>query len=362
MKINFDDYDLTEFAIKEGVFGGIWSKLITPIHIGTKFTQKNKIFRSSIWSTNGELLSAGLPKFVNFSENPENFPVPLSINNCAFVEKIDGSLCCIDYTNGQVCMRTRGTMSYTSLENAPDFEYCLSTNPSIIEWLKINPHCTVLCELTTPNLKIVLDYGLTPQFWLVGVVNKNDYSLMPQNELDNLAVELGIQRPNSFSFNTIEQLLAEVSKWVGREGICLYSNGGREIHKIKADSYLKLHRFKSNATLENTLELFFSYGRPSYQEFETQLQLQFDYECWNMVRGFASNVCDASKEVQKILEGFDVFVEKTLRPLSTRREQAQKVLESYGTTNRASFVFTRLDSKLLTDDQVKKLFWQILKK
>ena len=70
MHINFADYDLTEFAIKEGVFGGIWSKLITPIHIGTKFTQKNKIFRSSIWSTDGELISAGLPKFVNFSENP----------------------------------------------------------------------------------------------------------------------------------------------------------------------------------------------------------------------------------------------------------------------------------------------------
>jgi hypothetical protein len=259
-------------------------------------------------------------------------------------------------------MRTRGTLSYTSLENAPDFDYCLAQNPSIIEWLKINSHYTVLCELTTPKLKIVIDYGQTPQFWLVGVVNKNDYSLMPQNELDNLAIELGIPRPNSFSFNTIEQLLAEVSHWVGREGICLYSKNGQEIHKIKADSYLKLHRFKSNATLENTLELFFSYGRPSYQEFETQLQLQFDYECWNMVRGFASNVCDAAKEVRKILEGFDLFVENTLKPLSTRREQAQKVLESYGTTNRASFIFTRLDSKLLTEDQVKKLFWQVLKK
>lgn len=142
----------------------------------------------------------------------------------------------------------------------------------------------------------------------------------------------------------------------------MYSKNSQEIHKIKAESYLKLHRFKENATLENTLELFFSYGRPSYQEFERQLQLQFDYECWNMVRGFASNICDAATEVHKILEGFDEFVKKTLKPLSTRREQAQKVLESYGTTNRAAFVFTKLDSKILTDDQIKKLFWQILKK
>lgn len=202
---------MTEFAIKEGVFGSIWSKLITPSHIGTKFTQKNKIFRSSIWSSDtNELLSGGLIKFVNFSENPSEFPVPLSIDNCAFVEKIDGSLCCIDYINGQISMRTRGTLSYVSLENALDFEYCLSKYPQITTWLMQNSYYTLLCEITTPKLKIVLDYGPEPDFWLVGAVNKNDYSLMPQNELDKLGIILGLRRPVSFSFNSIDQLLAEV--------------------------------------------------------------------------------------------------------------------------------------------------------
>jgi hypothetical protein len=123
-----------------------------------------------------------------------------------------------------------------------------------------------------------------------------------------------------------------------------------------------LHRFKGNATLENTLELFFEYGQPSYQEFERQLVATFDYECFTMVRGYASNICDAAKQVHQIIDGIDAFVDGTLRPLPTRRAQAEKVLASYSTTNRSAMVFTRLDDKLLSDDQVKKLFWQVLKK
>ena len=362
MKIKFENYDLTEFVVKEGIFCGTEAKLITPQHIGVKFTQQNKIFRSSIWATDtGELLSGGMVKFTNFGENMENFPVPLSVDNCVFVEKIDGSLVCLDYINNQLSMRTRGTLSYENMENASDFEYCLSQHLTIVKWLKSNVNYTLLCEITTPNLKIVLDYGSEPQFWLVGAVNKNDYSLMTQSELDVLGEELKLKRPQSFSFSSIPELLDKVAAWTDKEGVCLYSCNSQKIHKIKANVYLKLHRFKENATLENTLELFFEYGQPSYQEFEKQLQSQFDFECWNMVRGFASNVCDAAMEVRKIVIGITNFVEP-LKPLS-RKDAALKITSSYGKeTGRTSMCFTLLDSKPLTDDQLKKLFWQVLKK
>ena len=124
MRVNFDNYDLTDFLIKEGVsFGGLYAKLIQPNHIGTKFTQKNKIFRSSIWSDAGELLSASYPKFVNFGENPAEFPVPLSIDGWTFVEKIDGSACIVDYVNDNFSARTRGTFTYEGMENVDDFNF-----------------------------------------------------------------------------------------------------------------------------------------------------------------------------------------------------------------------------------------------
>ena len=184
MKINFNDYDLENFLIKEGTFCGIPCKLIQPNHIGTKFTQKNKIFRSSLWDLEGNLISAGFPKFVNFGENPENFPVPTSLNNCKILEKIDGSLCICDYVNGHFSSRTRGTFEYKQLENYKDFEYCFQNNPNIEKWIKSNSNYTLLFEITTPNMKIVIDYGDIPQLRLIGCVNKDDYSLLNQYQLD----------------------------------------------------------------------------------------------------------------------------------------------------------------------------------
>ena len=152
-----------------------------------------------------------------------------------------------------------------------------------------------------------------------------------------------------------------VDQWKGKEGVCVYSKNDQSIHKVKSSDYLIKHRFKSEATLENTLDLYFSYGKPLYQEFESKLTETFDYECFEMVRGYASQICDASKEVNKIVDGFKSFVDNQLKVLSTRKEQAQKVISSYSESNRASMIFSLLDGKTLTSDQHKKLFWQVLK-
>jgi len=91
MQINFSDYDFTGFSVKDCQFCGIPAKLINPEDITIKFNQKNKIFRSSIWSLDGKLLSAGFPKFTNWSENPEHFPIPENLDGATIVDKIDGS-------------------------------------------------------------------------------------------------------------------------------------------------------------------------------------------------------------------------------------------------------------------------------
>ena len=363
MNINFENYNFEEFTIKEGVFCNVPSKLIIPNHIGTKFNQKNKIFRSSIWTMNGELLSASLPKFTNFGENPDNFPVPLTIDNCNFVEKIDGSLVCIDYVNNILSMRTRGVFSYNTAENSFDFEYCLLKYPRIEEWIKANPNYSLICEITTPNLKIVIDYGNEPDFWLIGAVNKNDYSLMTQKELKELSNLLGIKRPETFTFNSIDELITVVSSWSNnKEGVCLYCNNDQSIFKIKADVYLKLHRFKENATIENTIDLFISYNYPSYLEFEKVLNTQFDYECWKMVQGFASDICTAWKEVKNI-ENHMLFFIENIKSLPTRKEQALTIFKSYGKeTNRSSFLFKLLNGESLNQEDYKKLLYQVLKK
>ena len=63
MRIDLSTIDAEQFQIKPGIFCGLDAILVIPNHIGTKFTQANKIFSSSIWSKTGELLSASFPKF-----------------------------------------------------------------------------------------------------------------------------------------------------------------------------------------------------------------------------------------------------------------------------------------------------------
>jgi hypothetical protein len=92
MKTDLKSIDLTQFMVHEHTINGEVVYLVQPQHIGANFTQANKYFRSSVWNTSGELVSAAFPKFVNWGENPDNFPVPKSLKGTTLTEKIDG--CC----------------------------------------------------------------------------------------------------------------------------------------------------------------------------------------------------------------------------------------------------------------------------
>lgn len=363
MKIDLTAIDRETFSIKEGIFCGIPAYLITPNLISVKFNNSNKIFRSSIWDFNGNGLSFSYKKFVNWGENPENFPVPTSLDNTTIVDKIDGSACIIDYVNGMISMRTRGTFTYEYAENKNDFDVCLSKYPKLIEWIKKNSNYSVIAEITTPNLRIVIRYGDEPEFWLTGIINKDDYSLISQKDLDILAGKLGMIRPNTYKFSTIADLLENVEKWTGREGVCLYGPNGQDIWKIKSMEYLIKHRLKEEfGSLEKILDFYISEKCPSYHDFYERVAQVVDYETATECQGDISKCVDAWKEVQKIINGMTVFVKDTLSILPSRKEQAIKTIASYGITNRSQYVFSILDSRPLTDDQIRKLFWQVLKK
>jgi hypothetical protein len=75
-----------------------------------------------------------------------------------------------------------------------------------------------------------------------------------------------------------------------------------------------------------------------------------------MVQGFASTVCDANKQVKSIISGFETFIEKIKKISTNRKDQAQKIIESYGSTGRTNILFTILDGKHIVENQLLKLF------
>ncbi len=351
------------FMVHPHVIDGQTLFLVQPVPFKSLWTQDNKHLRSSVWDSNGNLVSAGFPKFTNWGENPEHFPVPTSLNNTHIVEKIDGSLFIVSRWNGRFIYRTRGTVNAAKLDNGHEVEIFKQKYQSALDKIfeDSSPH-SLLFEWVSPEQRIILDYGDQPEWYLIGCVYHEDYSLMEQFRLDELAHQYEFKRPPSYIFPSIKDLMGNVEQWKNKEGVVIYSNNGQMPHKVKAFEYLTKHRFKSEATLENTLELYLKSNKPSYQEFKQQLIEAFDYECFEMVRGFASDICDGAKEVQHIVENMEAFVKTELSRYPTRKLQAAVTFQSYGKTNRSSFVFKILDGKSLTIDDYRKLFWQVLKK
>ena len=332
--------------------------LIQPQHFGSKFNQENKILRSSVWDSDGYPVSLGYPKFKNWGEDPENFPVPSSLKGCSLVAKIDGSLLMSSVYRDNLVVRTRGTVDATELDNGFEIELLKEKYPS---FFRPEEGVTYLAEWVSPINKIVIDYGPEPDLYLIGIVNHTDYSLMTQVKLDEKANSLGLKRPKYYNFDDVKDMLESVTALKGEEGVCCYSKDGQNIWKVKASEYLVKHRFKENATLEATIDLFCEFEYPTYQEFEKFLIEKFDYECFQMVQGFASRVCSAKKEVDLIIEKMKQYI-VSIQILSSRKEQAERIISSYGNTNRAGFVFHLLDGKILGKEAIKKLLWQVLKK
>ncbi len=350
------------FSIKEGDFLDQKSFLIGPKMGGTEWTTDNLIFRSSIWNEDGELLSAGFKKFFNYQEKPGLYPSPETFDDKVIIQKIDGSLLICDKINEKLNIRTRGTFSYKTLENASVVDFLIKEFPKAFDNFYLNSErYSVLYEFYDPKRKIVLNYGTEPKMWLVGIIDKVDYHYVSQQKLDEFAKLINVPQPKTYLFNSFNQITDSLKEIKNFEGFCIYFNFNQNIVKLKADSYLVLHRFMSNATLENVVDLFCEMGYCSYVDFKQALIERFDFECWNYVQGFASQICDVWKEVLKIKES---LVEKVneAKNFQDRKSQALFLRQNYGDSSRLSMAFTLLDKKELTLDQNKKLIYQVLKK
>ena len=339
--------------------------LVQPRNIGIKWTKETKVFRSSVWTANGGLISAGFPKFTNWGEAPDVFPLPTTLKGATIMEKLDGSLLIVSKWKGEYILRTRGTVDATKLDNGHELQIFketilpkLSDNDKADTW-----DYSYLFEWTSPLQKIILTYGEEPHWFLVGGVEHRDYSLWGQSTLDITAENFHLKRPITYTFDTIEDLLANVEKWHGREGVCIYSGPNQQsIHKSKSMWYLALHHMKSEFnTFEKIVDFWFHNNQPEYTAFK-DIIIAVDFEIWNQCQGDVSKMFDGMKEVTKIVDHMKKFVKEELSKYPTRKLQAVVTFQSYGkNSNRSSFVFKLLDGRELDSEDYKKLLFQVTK-
>lgn len=339
MKIDPNSIDRNQFAVREFGFYGETLFLVNPKNsFGVDWNKNNLIFRSSVWNQEGELVSAGLPKFGNWGEKPDLWPVPDNLANCSLISKEDGSLLIVSNYKGNLIVRTRGSYDATEKENGYEIEVLKKKYPKVFSYLQSYSDSSLLLEWVSPTNRIICDYP-EPDLYLIGAIIHRGYSLLSQDILDKLAVVLQVKRPARYSFGSISQMLFAIKELKEKEGICLYTSNG-DIFKIKSDWYLRRHAFKSQVSVNSIIELFCDWDYPAKNRFQERLSSEIDFECAEFAEPFIVKVCRIWLDILALESQLDRFV-APLRNLP-RKEAAEKIKKS----QYPGLCFQLLDGKL----------------
>jgi len=356
MKIELPD-ESHGFKIYPHIFCGIESWLIIP-GVDPLWSEDNLHFRSLIVEKESlKVLSCGHKKFFNEGEKPSLYPPLKEFSDVYVEEKKDGSLVIVDYVEEQLSMRTRGSVSYISQENASDFELLPIQHPQIESFLKVHSHLSLLVEIETPNNIIVVRPDKV-QFTLLGAINKENLTYVSKEKIKTIAEACSLTLPKEYSFQSLKEISETVKEWKGLEGVVVSYNNNQNRIKIKSLWYLTLHRIKSQLNNENSLiEYYVSKGLPSLKEWEEQIEKEFDYEIKIQLKSFLEKIVQAGEKVKHYLNNMESFV-KDIRNIKSRKEQATVILNMY--TKNSSLVFSLLDGKMITEKQKIQLIQQFL--
>ena len=361
MNIDIDRIDTESFDVVEHVIADESCYLITPKHIGCKWNKHNLNLRSVVVNSEGKVISASFPKFFNWGEQLELSPPPHRLDKCDVYEKLDGSTLIVSIYKGQLIVRTRGTVNARNMENGSEIDALVEKYPKVFSFPEDTSNYSLIFEWLSPTNRIVIRHEEL-QIKLIGCINHNNYELMSQLQLDTFAQALHVQRPEKYSFNTIEEMIDLVKLFKGKEGVCVYFNKGQSILKLKGLEYLSKHRLKDELhNFENVVDFYFAHDRPNYNEFYKAVEEAIDWETAEEIRGDISNICDGMKEVHEIVNAMKTFVAKVKSQSDSRRDQALAIQQAYGTTNRCSYAFLILDNKPLINEHYKKLLFQVTK-
>lgn len=365
MKIDLSAIDREQFMVHPHVIAGETCWLVQPQHIGARWEEGNMHLRSSVWNSEGELVSASFPKFTNWAERPELHPAPTDLNDARFIEKLDGSTLIVSKYKGQLIVRTRGTVDATKLDNGHEIAGLMVRYPRAFDLLHDTAAWSLIFEWTSPLNRIVIDYGTEPDIALIGAIHHEDYRLWTQDELDILAALLKVKRPRHYSFGSIDEMLKTVEALDGQEGLCVYYNGDQHIRKVKSARYLMLHRLKSElGSLSKVLDLYMAHldteaAHPPVgmqpESLYAYIARTFDFEIAEQVAPFIEQIEHAHAIVGANIEEVDNEMCKLTEAKLSRKDCALSILSRYKESGLSGLAFIRLDKRAVPAKTLRDL-------
>lgn len=152
-------------------------------------------------------------------------------------EKMDGSMVTPYVDGDKVIFKTKKSFYSDVAIMATEFA---QTKQNILNfchaWSDIY---TPIFEFTSPDQKIVLDYGEEPQLTLLAMRDNTSHRYASREFLESTAQQFGVPLVKLEDFETLEDILEAAKTREGIEGWVIYTD--RDLYKVKTRWYVDRH-------------------------------------------------------------------------------------------------------------------------
>lgn len=290
----------------------------------------------------------GFRRFMNYGEtgcDPFDFKTPVE-----YEDKKDGSLIFFhfDHSTGWV-VGTRGKIFPTDLIQGYDITFpqlFWNIMTEKYDYQKFDKTLCYLFEICSPINRVVIKHS-TADIFFTGARKIDDWSELKSEELDLEALRLGLKRPATFTFKSINECLEHAKTMDGgaQEGFVLKQWNELEKRynraKIKSTSYLALHQITSARSLSNLVKLALIGNRAILNDFEEFLPA---YDKIDAILIEYKNDCEEC--FQKAFAVYD-----DLSSGKDFRQRRKEFAAMTASTPYASYCFGKLDKRFSTPDE-----------
>ncbi len=268
MKIDISKIDQERFHVNHRTIPHLGDfVLIVPHKAMWDWNADELHLRSLLCRKDGEVVSAGFPKFFNFGENPDHdkrVVDGLAMGLTRFTEKVDGSLIIATHITGElgsrVHFRTRGCENIAEDMRGDVEELIRRRYPALLEPANYPKEHSMLLEYISPKNQIVVKYD-EPRLVLLGWTYFGGQSLVvapPETFPPKHLVSTFPETVRTFKAEfDAEGLRENVKGYEDQEGVVTWTLAPHpdrcrastmHLCKFKSAWYLRLHALRSQAT------------------------------------------------------------------------------------------------------------------
>lgn len=330
MQIDISKIDKTRFFVNEKKLSDIGDVYhIVPHKAMWEWKDDELHLRSLMTDPDGNVVSAGFPKFFNLGECPQDDNILLKSfqdKKVRVFDKLDGSLIIRSEINGKVHFRTRGAVEL-SLNVADGVNRLLKDKfPNLLLPGLTSDKQSLLMEYTCPTNQVVLKYkqsNLTPLAitdWSNGELKVGS---IPQNIIN---VFEGVIPEEFHDFDTVDCAVKKLESVTHSEGVVAWRQepcGFWRLTKIKTPWYIQLHSLRSQTSTKSIVKLMVQNDAYTVEKIKKFLAGQgMDWETISFIHDKIGDVVKEFDSKQTIKRKIDSIIESKDKTGLNRRDLA----------------------------------------